>query len=547
MPKRSPNEILTMDWPVERAHVPFNEVGENGRDRLVAGKEPATVYCYKTVSGEWIPELREVFSHRIEGVLKRIREFSKKAQPGNSILFRRGSSFANTEILQALSPGFAKSYPDPSTASKVFATIHSPSDKSDFGAVPRVSLDGHSLRIAQDAGLRLNMASRAVQPLTPGRMTAAELGKTPPKYAGKSVPGIDAPITENDINTTPLAFEAHNTDTTTILKFVGDEWTHEVLPDGLYAESPMVASDSYAGGFITGIPVYQDDEGVYAFRLDDHLERAARDGSHVGIKHLNSEALRGGLTAQLSADRRWIPKCGNEAGNRYYTRMVGKNTVIGPPLAGDSKEVRIMGMPVGPYKDKEMLTVVWMDKPRPVAAQTAFHKLTSNYNDPVSDLTPYAKVGYDEMIYSNNGRVQEGLAANVLFVKYGAGKDGADLLMVPGYDHKDILPSVTAMAVIDLCKHHGMEVVLCDVTLADLKEADEILMTGTAMNVRGIGEVKMPGVVKDEAIESEGEIIAKRDGSLMGRVGTLLKGDLAKIMSRTHEDTALNDWMVKVA
>ncbi|PIR54708.1 hypothetical protein COU74_03065 [Candidatus Peregrinibacteria bacterium CG10_big_fil_rev_8_21_14_0_10_36_19] len=541
-----PDANLKMDKAVERKYVSISEVGESGKDRIT-NTDAQTIYCYRSVNGEWIPELRGRLNNDIVGLNHRIRDFVKNAATGDQMLLRGSNSFGNMDALRFISPGIATEYPDSSTASKVFATIGSRTDENDFGLVPRTNFENHGLITDNDKILRLNMASRAVQPLTPGMMTGAEIGKTPAKYVGKTVPGMSSPITESDLNNTPLAFEAHTTDTTTIMQFVDGKWVYEVLPDGLYAESPMVASDSYAGGFITGIPVYKGKDGIYAFRLNDHLVRASRDGGHVGIKHLDEEALAIGLSAQVKADQRWIPNTGNVAGNRYYVRMVGKNTVIGPPLAGDSKEVRIMGMPVGPYKDKEMLTVVWMDKPRPVAAQTAFHKLSSNYNDAVSDLTPYAKTGrYDEMIYSDSGRVQEGLAANVVFVKYGAGENGSDLLLVPSYAHKDILPSVTAMAVMDLCKNHGIEVRECDVTLEDLATADEILMTGTAMNVRGIGEVKKTGVVVDGVLQSEGETIVSKNSSVMGRVGTMLKEDLAKIMSRTHEDATLNDWMVKI-
>lgn len=520
------------------------------------------VLCYTTVEGVLMPEFRKqdrMPEEQQKGIEGRINEVLD-GETGDDILFRAGDREAVATALDYITPRSARGdYPGEDTAHKVFATIHT-SEEDTYGKPLRVLgfRNADKIRIGEEGYLRLAKAFRTIRPFQPGRLAKALYGEEEEanhyKEDGAAYPGVEDEITADTLNTDPLLFEAHTTDAMTVVKFnpENEHWEIMVLPNGEMGESPWICKDHYAGGFITGIPCYKGKNGrLYAFRLNDHIDRAVRDAKSIGMKNVHPDMLKAALGAQLEADARWVPDAGNEAGNRYYLRAVGNPTNLSPKLAGGQKELRALGTPVGPYKDKEMLKVAFMARSRPVSDQSAQNKSTLNYTYAVKAAGTWQpkKFGYDEYVYVDNGRIQEGLAANIIVIKYGAGEGGKDLMLIPTREHGDVLPSVTSMAVEELAeKYHDMEVRTTRVTKNDLLTSDEILMTGTAMNVRGIRDIKYSGKRNENGVMiEEGPSMFEDRGPEMGRVGKALKKDLDAIMSMTHEIPELNEWMVEIA
>jgi branched-chain amino acid aminotransferase len=92
------------------------------------------------------------------------------------------------------------------------------------------------------------------------------------------------------------------------------------------------------------------------------------------------------------------------------------------------------------------------------------------------------KAGYEEAILLDaRGYVCEGTGENLFLVKGGR-------VFTPGFAN-DILEGVNRLAVIEILRDQGYEVIERDVARGELYRADEIFMTGTAAELTPIREV----------------------------------------------------------
>jgi hypothetical protein len=146
-----------------------------------------------------------------------------------------------------------------------------------------------------------------------------------------------------------LPFKSHITDAMTIGYFDGKRWETQTVPNSESSENPWVGH--YSDGFITGIIAYKNpkDNGLYVFRLDEHVARAARDAKARNFPELTEDVIREMIISQLKADSRFVPEMGGQ--NRYYLRLIAEHDNPGPPLAGPRRKAFLLGTPVGPYRD----------------------------------------------------------------------------------------------------------------------------------------------------------------------------------------------------
>lgn len=519
-------------------------------DRLTSPKlrreGDGRIAAYETIDGSIVPELRD----RLKSVRadrddfeNRIRRV-KNGKEGDEAIFRRDPETTKTVLGKLTVDGDLP--PNVSPGMRWVPTIHKGADDQ-FGHFPFTDdvrkykpADGEPDKVRDQTFLRLRRSKRVVVPIPPGMVLKAQKKNAlDPSYAG--APGIDGPISEEDLNTRPLLFEAYGVDAMVIATFnpATGEWVVDTMPHGDVSGSPWECKEHYGVNWITGVPMYKDDDGnVYAFRLDDHIDRSCRDAAYLGMKNVTPELVRQIIVNNAKANKKWIPKLGNPAGNRWYERLTGLQTNLAPKLAGAEREIWGLGTPVGPYKKDKMLRVIYPGKARPVPEKSAAYKVSANYLDAVklveefNAALPEGKKKYMEALFADGERLQEGLAAN-LVARFG------NIVVVPSWDHDDILKSVTAMGVIELCQKRGYDVQVRDLELSEIKNADELLLTGTAMKVRGIG--RLDG--------TDGEVLFGKEEmeSEMGELGTALLSDLEKIMSMTHEDPGLNAMMQKVA
>lgn len=538
------------------AYVEACEILPEFADRLrhkncqILKMQPSEVLCYVNIHGQYVPELRTQTDDKqpIDLMQKRVEEeLMDVTRQGAGVLARAGdAAWLMTEYRPqpkrgraAFSNVITTHGAKGDTYGRAFDTQETSGEKERAIGYARVSI----LNALGDGNANHEIA---LQTLVPGTR------EDDPSFS----------IKPEELNHKPLNFEGIATDNQTIGFYDPTQkmWTVQTVPFGKLDISPYDARNHYTNGFFTGIIAQEIHGEMYIFRLDEHVKRAVRDAKKTQVPNVTEEMLYEMTRAQLTADRRWIPgahanidnpESGEKGvGNRYYYRMFATPTHLGPRIAKPEKPANFMmgaiGTVVGPYKGRDMLNIV-LRGDRPVTGMFMETKQNGNYAGPMADLLPYMGMGYDEGLFTQqedgdsapeDRLLLEGSGCNYIIRK------GNTILMPP----RNVLPGITAKSVIELVKSYGYEVEEGrSVHVQDILGADEILATGTAMSVRGVGNIDRDTGERDEKGSPIMERIFSGGQAQMGTLAQRVSDDLKHIMRREHSDPKFNDWMQKIA
>ncbi len=525
-------------------------------DPKVQHNQDGKIFCYQTIHGDWVAELRDKspWNHIVSGrelMRRRVATALDNPQSQAKGVLTRGGGIVDAIVLTSeFQPRDFRGH----RASPVAITTHNHiGDRHGKLYIPGRTPEGEigytRIAIASTRYDRDPENDLIMDQITPG---------TFPDDPGYTV-------TPGDINTIPLRFEGIATDAMTFAHRDPriKKWLAQTRPYAHTMTHPYDARNHYPNNFFTGIVAYEIEGGIYVFRLDEHLKRAERNAKALDIPDISRELLEEMTREQLHADKRWIPSARTNiddpenpehrgVGNRYYYRMTGNRVTRGPRLTKADSEMhqptdmlQAVGNPVGPYKDVDMLSIMLGPK-RPVTEDTAAVKSGPNYPRPVQWVLPHARKGYHDALFTapacdnetfEERRLQEGTSCNYIVVKYGSNDEPPTLFIPDAKLHNDILPGINAASVAELASSYGYKVVYQEVKVKDLFDADEVLVTGTAMMVRGVNRIDT----------EEGRIIFDKKGQQkMGKVGQRLADDMKRIMRREHQDPRFNDWMQRV-
>jgi branched-chain amino acid aminotransferase len=230
------------------------------------------------------------------------------------------------------------------------------------------------------------------------------------------------------------------------------------------AASPLSHALHYGTGVFEGIRAYETRQGPAIFRLDEHLERLGRGAAALDMP-VDLPLLRRGCLDAMAASgltEAYIrPLAFYETGGlsldvaglrvRHFVGALPWKNHLGDPGA---RGVRVRTSP-------------WRRNP---ASALPPLKLCGNYVNSILAKLEATKAGFEEALFiDGQGLVVECTGENVFMVK--AGK-------VTSVQHRDALPGITRATVMDLCGAGTREV-----SLAELKEADEVFVTGTSAEV----------------------------------------------------------------
>jgi branched-chain amino acid aminotransferase len=176
-----------------------------------------------------------------------------------------------------------------------------------------------------------------------------------------------------------------------------------------------------------------------------------------------------------------------------YVRPVAwhGDEVLGISPAGASVHVAVILVPwrrPAEYaEDGVRVTVSRWARPAPDAAPVTA-KASCNYVIGALAHREAVSAGFDDaLLLDHRGYVAEATGANIFMVRRG-------ILQTPIAD--TFLAGITRRTVIDLAREIGIEVAETRIRPADLSEASEIFLTGTASEVqpvRAVGGVALPG------------------------------------------------------
>lgn len=234
----------------------------------------------------------------------------------------------------------------------------------------------------------------------------------------------------------------------------------------------------YGTGVFEGMRAYDTPDGPAIFRLDDHMRRLA----------VSAAAYE--LTLPFSFDQ----LC---AASLEVVRANGLTNAYLRPLAFfDSYSfavwpkdcpvtVAIIAVPGRVYIDgaDRGISVMISSTRRIDASVLPPHvKACGHYTNSVRAVQEAMRNGFDEAILLNNrGDVAEGSGANLFVVKAG--------VLITNDMDASILPGITRDSVLTIARDLGVSVDVRPIAVADVRGADELFFSGTAVEVMPIRQV----------------------------------------------------------
>jgi branched-chain amino acid aminotransferase len=235
----------------------------------------------------------------------------------------------------------------------------------------------------------------------------------------------------------------------------------------------------YGTAVFEGIRCYSTKKGPAIFRLEEHIKRLVNSCKmyHMTLGYSEKE-LRQAIIETLKINN--VEDCYIRPICYYGYGKMGVNPLpnkVSTSIALWDWEdhIKIEG-------DEGMRVIVssWAkidSRSLPIHA-----KATANYANSALARIEAIKSGVDEAIMLNmSGMVVEGTAENIFIVKN-------EMLITPPLK-SGALDGITRSSVLCIAEDLGINFQICDVSRDELYFADEVFLTGTAAEIRSIGEI----------------------------------------------------------
>ena len=234
----------------------------------------------------------------------------------------------------------------------------------------------------------------------------------------------------------------------------------------------------YGAGVFEGQRAYETTHGPALFRNREHLERLAASAKIYNLDFLYSLDE---LTAAI---------CETITANGF------KNCYIRPTVYFDSGSLGIRavnpvslsiltwewGSDFAAQQEHGMRLTVspWRKFHQSMIPTTA--KATGNYLNSILAVREATARGFDEALLLNaEGNVAEGAVENFFIIKDGKLKTNDE--------RSSILLGITRRSVIEIAQHFGIAVEIGTLTLDEVMNADEMFLTGTAIEITPVREI----------------------------------------------------------
>ena len=235
----------------------------------------------------------------------------------------------------------------------------------------------------------------------------------------------------------------------------------------------------YGTGVFEGVRAYETSAGPAIFRLNDHTKRLFNSADLIGMSIPYSPEELNDAQANIVRE--------NKLNNAYIRPMCFYGSE-GMGLRADNLKVHVCiaawdwGSYLGDDKITNGIKVKVTDFPKR-CEKSMLHKAkaSGNYLYSMLALKDALNSGFDEaLILDVDNNVNEGSGENFFMVKDG-------ILYTPK-DHT-VLNGITRQTIIDISKDLDLEVFEKDISVEDVKVADEAFFTGTAAEVTPVVQV----------------------------------------------------------
>ena len=302
-------------------------------------------------------------------------------------------------------------------------------------------------------------------------------------------------------------------------------WINGDFVDWNDAKVHILSHSHQRGSLIFGfIPIFENDNGVFIFRINKHTERIFKSCEIAGIPiAYTKENIRDAIidTVQVNPGSKFVKIS-------VYIASVEIDVVPQDPfttvaIAAYEPQEDIIAKNSQPFHSSAELSV-WVEKVRHqrrsdiIAPQV---KIAANYTSPMMAKWEARKQGYDEIILTDeDGYVTEAPTSNVFIV------NAKGILMTAHEDY--VLHGITRMSILEITQDEGIETNIGRVPLKDLEEAREVFVTSSSHLVCPV-------------IKIDGNPVG--DGKI-GKVTELLKTRFQEVIG--GRDNKFQNWLYKI-
>jgi len=236
----------------------------------------------------------------------------------------------------------------------------------------------------------------------------------------------------------------------------------------------------YGTGVFEGIRCYKAVSGSAIFRLSDHVQRLINSGKIYFMDlGYSKQQLEKAIIDTVRANK--MDECYIRPIAYYGYGKMGVNPMpnkVSVAIATWKWDEYLKSD--GPEKGARVMVSSWTridTKSLPMHA-----KGTANYANSALARVEALKAGFDEAIMLNSaGMVVEASAENIFLVNDGT-------LFTPPIT-SGALEGITRDSIIAIAKENGMNCEVRDISRDELYIADEVFLTGTAAEVKPVGEI----------------------------------------------------------
>jgi branched-chain amino acid aminotransferase len=235
----------------------------------------------------------------------------------------------------------------------------------------------------------------------------------------------------------------------------------------------------YATAVFEGIRCYSTKKGPAIFRLEEHIKRLVNSCKmyHMTLEYSEKE-LKESIIDIIKINN--VQDCYIRPICYYGYGKMGVNPL--PNKVSTSIALWDWEDHIKTQGDKGMRVIVssWIridSRSLPVHA-----KASANYANSALARIEALESGVDEAIMLNmSGMVVEGTAENIFIVK-------DEMLVTPPLT-SGALDGITRSSILTIAQHLGINFQICDISRDELYYADEVFLTGTAAEIKSIGEI----------------------------------------------------------
>lgn len=234
----------------------------------------------------------------------------------------------------------------------------------------------------------------------------------------------------------------------------------------------------YGTGVFEGIRAYDTENGPAIFRLKEHLNRLYTSAQvyNLDIAYTPeqlTQAICNNITANGFTNCYIRPTVFSDAGGLgIRTRTPVSVNILTWEWPSDFAAKQRDGM--------RLTLSPWRKFHQSMMPTTA--KATGQYLNSILAVREAEQRGYDEALLLNaEGNVAEGAVENVFVIKNGKLKTNDE--------RSSILLGITRLSAMQIAQHFGIEVEIGTLTLDEVLSADEMFLTGTAIEITPVREI----------------------------------------------------------